>query len=316
MPAHQRFNWKNRPSASWASQPLNFQVRTDNASGLENSGTTRKLKKIAAPSHTAAFNAPTIRRKPITWRNLATTRGRCQPVIETPQRPRRKLHRNLVRATVFATVAAMADANDPDAVLMLRAKQGDHAAFEELVVRHQQGVINFIFRSVPDPAEAEDLAQNTFVQAWKARQRYQVSAKFTTWLFTIARNLTLNELRRRSRHEHESIDSPAGGGEMAAARQFEDRESKSAPEHLLRREIEHRVAEAVADLPEAQRTAILLCQDEDVSYEEIAKVLGASLSATKSAIFRARETLKQRLKPYLQSGAWAKSSPATFPKPR
>lgn len=211
----------------------------------------------------------------------------------------------------------MADANDPDAALMLRARQGDRGAFEELVVRHQQGVINFIFRSVPDLTEAEDLAQNTFVQAWKARQRYQVSAKFTTWLFTIARNLTLNELRRRSRHQHDSIDAATGAAEEAPiSRQFEDRAAPSAADSLLRSEIERQVAEAVADLPENQRTAILLCQDEDVSYEEIAKVLGSSLSATKSVIFRARETLKQRLKPYLQSGAWAKDSPATFPKPR
>ena len=210
----------------------------------------------------------------------------------------------------------MAAATDPDADLMLRAKQGDRGAFEALVVRYQQAVINFIYRSVPDLAEAEDLAQNTFVQAWNARPRYQVSAKFTTWLFTIARNLTLNELRRRGRHEHDSIDTPSAVDEGQPARQFEDRGTTSAAESLLRSEIEQRVAEAVADLPEAQRTAILLCQDEDVSYEEIAKVLGCSLSATKSVIFRARETLKQRLKPYLQTGDWLPGSPATFPKPR
>ena len=210
----------------------------------------------------------------------------------------------------------MADATDPDTDLMLRAKQDDRGAFEELVVRHQQAVINFIYRSVPDLSEAEDLTQNTFVQAWKARQRYQVSAKFTTWLFTIARNLTLNELRRRSRHQHDSIDAPAGDDEAQPARQFEDHTANSAAEDILRGEIEQRVAEAVGDLPENQRTAILLCQDEDVSYEEIAKVLGCSLSATKSVIFRARETLKLRLKAYLHSGDWAQGSSATFPKPR
>jgi RNA polymerase sigma-70 factor, ECF subfamily len=210
----------------------------------------------------------------------------------------------------------MADVTDPDADLMLRAKQGDRGAFEELVTRHQQAIINFIYRSVPDLTEAEDLAQNTFVQAWKARQRYQVSAKFTTWLFTIARNLTLNEIRRRARHEHDSIDALAGADESQPARQFEDRGAKSAADDLLRGEIEQRVAEAIAELPENQRSAILLCQDEDVSYEEIAKILGCSLSATKSVIFRARETLKQRLKPYLQSGSWGPGSSATFPKPR
>lgn len=226
------------------------------------------------------------------------------------------IDRNLVRQAVFATVTPMAAANDPDAALMLRAKKGDRKAFEELVIRHQQGVINFIFRSVPDLQEAEDLAQNAFVQAWKARQRYRVSAKFTTWLYKIARNLTLNELRRRSRHAHESIDAPAGEDESQTIRQFEDRESRDASEQLLRSEIEQRVAEAVSELPEKQRTALLLCQDEDVSYEEIAKVLDCSLSATKSIIFRARETLKQRLKPYLKGGDWQPSSTATFPRRR
>jgi len=210
----------------------------------------------------------------------------------------------------------MPDASDPDAALMLRARQGDRGAFEELVIRHQQAVINFIFRSVPDAEEAEDLAQNTFVQAWKARQRYQPSAKFTTWLFTIARNLTLNELRRRVRHRHDSIDAPAGDPEDSSARQFEDRSAKGAADEVLRAEIQQRVAEAVADLPENQRTAILLCQDEDVSYEEIGRVLGCSLSATKSIIFRARETLKQRLKPYLSSGDWTHGPAATFPEGR
>ncbi len=218
---------------------------------------------------------------------------------------------------MFATVNAMADANDPDAALMLRAKQGDRGAFEELVLRHQQTVINFIYRSVPDATEAEDLAQNTFVQAWKARQRYQVSAKFTTWLFTIARNLLLNELRRRSRHEHDSIDAAvAGSDEAPSSRQFEDRNSRSAAENVLRHEIEQQVAEAIADLPENQRTAILLCQDEDVSYDEIATVLGCSLSAVKSVIFRARETLKLRLKPYLRTGDWQRGTSATFREPR
>jgi RNA polymerase sigma-70 factor (ECF subfamily) len=73
---------------------------------------------------------------------------------------------------------------------------------------------------------------------------------------------------------------------------------------LLRRELEEKVAEALADLPENQRTAIVLCQQSELSYEEIAKVIGSTLSATKSLIHRGRETLKARLKPYLQTGAW------------
>jgi RNA polymerase sigma-70 factor (ECF subfamily) len=205
---------------------------------------------------------------------------------------------------VFATVTAMAKPNDPDAALMLRAKRGDQSAFEELVVKYQQAVMNFIYRTVPDQTEAEDLAQNVFVQAWKARERYKVSAKFSTWLFTIARNLSLNEIRRRTRHTAESMDAPIGEGDSTSARQYEDRDLSSPPEDLIRGELESKVAEAVAGLPENQRTAMLLAQDEDTSYEDIAQILDCSLSATKSIIFRARETLKQRLKPYLKTGDW------------
>lgn len=217
-------------------------------------------------------------------------------------------HRNLAGDGVFATVTAMAKPIDPDAALMLRAKKGDQSAFEELVVKYQQSVMNFIYRTVPDLNEAEDLAQNVFLQAWKARERYKVSAKFSTWLFTIARNLSLNEIRRRTRHAAESMDATIDDGESDSARQFEDRDSAPPTEELIRSELERKVAEAVADLPENQRTAMLLAQDQEMSYEDIARVLDCSLSATKSIIFRARETLKQRLKPYLTTGEWENKS--------
>ena len=97
---------------------------------------------------------------------------------------------------------------DPDAALMLRVKQGDWAAFTELVDKYKQPVMNLVYRMLHDATEAEDLAQNVFVQVHKSAQRYEVSSKFTTWLFTIARNLCLNEIRRRNRHPAESIEAP------------------------------------------------------------------------------------------------------------
>jgi RNA polymerase sigma-70 factor, ECF subfamily len=198
---------------------------------------------------------------------------------------------------------------DPDAARMLRAKRGDMAAFAELVDKYQQPVMNLVLRTLRDPTEAEDVAQNVFVQAYKAAGRYQSTAKFSTWLFTIARNLCLNELRRRSRHPAESLDAPSSSGADQPAPQFEDRQASSPPDALLRGELEAKVEEALAELPENQRTALLLCRQEELSYEEIAAVLGCSLSATKSLIHRGRETLKHRLKPYLRTGAW------TAPKP-
>jgi len=196
---------------------------------------------------------------------------------------------------------------DPDASLMLRVKRGDLHAFEELVNKYQQPVSNVIHRMLGDPAEAEDLAQNVFVQVYKSADRYKVSAKFTTWLFTIARNMCLNEIRRRSRHRAEALDAPHPEFEDQPLHQFEDARTDSPPAALLRGELEQKIQQALSELPESQRIAILLCRQEELSYEEIAGVLGCSLSATKSLIHRGRETLKQKLKPYLRSGVWKKS---------
>jgi RNA polymerase sigma-70 factor (ECF subfamily) len=193
---------------------------------------------------------------------------------------------------------------DPDAALMLRVKQGDTAAFAELVDKYKQPVMNVAYRMLHDAMEAEDLAQAVFVQVFKSAHRYRVSSKFSTWLFTIARNLCLNEIRRRSRHRADSMDAPHPEQEDQPLHQFEDKQTASPPERLLHSELEAKIEQALGDLPENQRLAIVLCRQEELSYEEIARVLGCSLSATKSLIHRGRETLKQKLKPYLASGAW------------
>lgn len=198
----------------------------------------------------------------------------------------------------------MSTSPDPDATLMLRVKQGDRGAFEELVDKYKQPVMNLVYRTLPDATEAEDLAQHVFLQVYKSAHRYEVSAKFSTWLFTIARNLCLNEIRRRTRHPAESLDETFSDGEEQPVRQIEDQKTFAPPESLLQRELEQKIEEALAALPEKQRTAILMCRGDEFSYEEIAQVLECSVSATKSLIHRGRETLKQKLKPYLRTGAW------------
>ena len=196
---------------------------------------------------------------------------------------------------------------DPDAVLMLRVKRGDRAAFAGLVEKYKQPVMNFIFRSLRDEIEAEDLAQNVFLQAWKSRGRYKQTAKFSTWLFTIARNLCLNEIRRRSRHPADSLEEAHAEHEDQPRQQYEDKSQIAPPDKLLHGELARKIEEALAELPENQRAAILLCRQDELSYEEIAEVLDCSLSATKSLIHRGRETLKEKLKPYLQTGEWGES---------
>jgi RNA polymerase sigma-70 factor (ECF subfamily) len=197
----------------------------------------------------------------------------------------------------------MPDHLDPDAALMLRVKQGDRAAFEELVDKYKQPVMNLVFRTLRDATEAEDLTQHVFIQVYKSAHRYEVSAKFSTWIFTIARNLTLNEIRRRTRHPADSMDATSPEDDQPII-QVEDRKNFAAPDAVLHAELEAKIEEAISSLPEKQRTALLMCREDELSYEDMAKVLGCSLSATKSLIHRARETLKDILKPYLRTGVW------------
>ena len=195
---------------------------------------------------------------------------------------------------------------DPDAALMLRVKQGDSAAFAQLVDKYRQPILNFSQRLLHDATEAEDMAQNVFIQVYKAADRYRVSSKFSTWLFTIARNLCLNEIRRRSRHPADSLDASQSDPENQVPPQFEDKRTFSPPEALLQGELQQKIENALASLPENQRMAILLCRQDELSYEDISEVLGCTVSATKSLIHRGRETLKGLLKPYLKTGVWPK----------
>jgi RNA polymerase sigma-70 factor (ECF subfamily) len=198
----------------------------------------------------------------------------------------------------------MGSLRDPDAALMLRVQRGDTRAFEELMARYEQSVANLLYRSLGDATEAEDIAQNVFLQVYKSAGRYRVSAKFSTWLYTIARNLCLNELRRRTRHPAVSLDAPHPEHDDEASRSLPDRQVAGPVESTLHAELEAKIQEALNDLPETQRTAILLCREQELSYEDIAAVLGCSLTAVKSLIHRGRETLKRRLKPYLRTGEW------------
>jgi RNA polymerase sigma-70 factor, ECF subfamily len=205
---------------------------------------------------------------------------------------------------------------DPDAALMLRVKDGDLQAFEQLVQQYKHPIVNVIYRMLHDLDEAEDLAQNVFIRVFQSAGRYEVSAKFSTWIFTIARHLGLNEIRRRGRHPAQSLESSQSDDPEQAPRQYPDGKTFSPPEAFLHRELEQKIQQALEELPEKQRLAIALCQEDELSYEEIARVLGCSLSATKSLIHRGRETLKEKLKPYLRSGAWEEPETETLPEKR
>jgi RNA polymerase sigma-70 factor (ECF subfamily) len=192
------------------------------------------------------------------------------------------------------------DAAAQDLVWMERVKQGDMDAFRELIEAHQHRIIGTIAKMLSDDTEAEDLAQQVFIRVWKSAARYEPTAKFTTWLYTITRNLVFNELRRRRRHGMQSLTDPPPGEERAAI-QVADPSTKAPDRSVLDTEMQDAIQKAIDELPETQRMAVILRRYDEISYEEMGKVLGLSVPAVKSVLFRARTELREKLRKYLEA---------------
>lgn len=195
----------------------------------------------------------------------------------------------------------MSPHEESDEQLMLRVKTGDGVAFAALVDRYKQSVVNLIAHTVGDNQDSEDIAQQVFIQVFRNAERYEIRSKFTTWLFTIAKNLSLNEIRRRKRHPADSLEESENEETFSRPREPADVRSVAPDASLMHAEMVSHLQIELSRLPEKQRMALLLFQEQGLSYEEIAGVLEVSLSSTKSLIFRARETLKKNLKEYLSS---------------
>lgn len=185
-----------------------------------------------------------------------------------------------------------------DVQLMLEVKQGDETSFELLLQRYRTPLYHFLSRMMRDPAMAEDLAQEVFLRVYRARKDYKPSAKFTTWLFRIATNLALNAIRDgRSRQREDSLDDPQEGEDgQPMAFEVPDREP-GAEQRLIERDRTAAIRRVVLALPEKQRAAVLLHKYHEMDYDEIARVLDCSVSALKSLLFRAYETLRVQLAP-------------------
>lgn len=187
-----------------------------------------------------------------------------------------------------------------DVELMLRVKTGDMAAFAELVEIHQHRVVGTAAKMLGDDSEAEDVAQQVFVRMWRSAARYEPTAKFTTWLFTILRNLVFNELRRRKRHSAVSLDQPRDGDDERP-RDTADLRTKTPEATLLDEEMMGAIQRAIDDLPEVQRLALVMRRYDETPYEEIAEVLDLTVPAVKSLLFRARTALREKLQRYLDA---------------
>lgn len=193
--------------------------------------------------------------------------------------------------------------SDPNVQLMLQFQQsGDQNAFASLVDRNQKKVYSIIYRFVLDRAEAEDLTQEVFLRVYRTAARYTPTAKFSTWLYRIAVNVSLNALRSRARTKTMSLALPQDSDNEDYPRAVEDPRGDMPNQGLEDSELKGRIAEAIETLPENQRIAIVLNKFESLSYEEIAKILNLSMMAVKSLLSRARSNLKDSLDPYLENG--------------
>ncbi|MFT3756827.1 MAG: RNA polymerase sigma factor RpoE [Pseudoxanthomonas sp.] len=186
-----------------------------------------------------------------------------------------------------------------DLELVGRVQRGDSAAFDLLVRKYQHRIVALIGRYVHDWSEAQDVAQETFVRAWRAIGGFRGDAQFYTWLHRIAVNTAKNHLVAHNRRP------PTDDVDAADAEQFESgarlRDTDTPERELMRQEMERTVMQAVAALPEELRTAITLREVDGLSYEEIAQKMDCPIGTVRSRIFRARDAIDAGLRPLIDS---------------
>lgn len=201
------------------------------------------------------------------------------------------------------TLEQQLESRDPDVRLMLQVRDDVPGAFEMLVEHYQGRLLGVLAHLTGNISEAEDLAQEVFLRIYRARKGYRPRAKFSTWLFTIANNMALNHLRGKGRQPAVHLES--GGSDSQGARPAADRveaREGTASAQMRQVELSEVVREAMEDLGEDQRMAVLLNKFEEMSYSEIAEVMGRSEAAVKSLLARARMNLREQLEPYLRTG--------------
>ncbi len=193
------------------------------------------------------------------------------------------------------------DELDPksDAAIMLRVAEGDEASFNYLATKYHRPMIHFLYRMVGNQAVAEELAQEVFLRVYRARSSYRAEARFTTWLYRIATNLAVNHARD-TRHERSAqtvyLDQP--DEETGTTPDVADGEP-TAEQQLLQDERMAAIRRHVMALPERQRMAVLMHKYQGMDYRQIGEVLKLSESATKSLLFRAYQTLRDKLKDFV-----------------
>lgn len=190
---------------------------------------------------------------------------------------------------------------DPDVQRMLRVRDGDESAFAELVDAYQDRLIGIFSHVLGDTSAAEDLAQEAFLRVYRARDRYQPTAKFATWLFRIANNLATNRRRSMSRRKEVSLRVTESGplGPRPEEKLATEKSAMMPARQLDKQEMRDIVRASLETLNDRQRMALLLNKFEHMSYADIAAAMDLSVQAVKSLLTRARENLRSQLEPYL-----------------
>lgn len=187
------------------------------------------------------------------------------------------------------------DKEIPSEELMARVAGGDQEAFEILVNRHQTSILNLVYRFIGDRTQAKDLAQEVFLRVWQSAKTYEPKAKFTTWIYQITANLCFNELKSSRRKKWFQFLRFGENQENTVEEVLVD-PSPSPEDLLLSREQSRRITEALQSLPDNQRMALVLKRYDDLSYQEIAKILNCSVPAVESLLVRAKRNLQEKLK--------------------
>ncbi|MGB3975639.1 MAG: sigma-70 family RNA polymerase sigma factor [bacterium] len=175
-----------------------------------------------------------------------------------------------------------------DEALMLRVKDGDHDAFGELLRRYERQLAAFFYRLLRDEEGARDLVMDTFLRVYKAAHRYEPRAKFSTYVYQIARNLFINESQKRDFRKTDSLDEINESSSLQLVDQELDPEQE-----LSRREQSDLVSRALSELPEDQRTILILVEYQELSYERVAQIMDCSIGTVKSRMHRARQKVRE-----------------------
>ena len=187
--------------------------------------------------------------------------------------------------------------NTTNEALMARVAAGDKHAFEALLYRYQQSIINFIFRFLGDRSEAEDLTQEVFLSVWRSAGTYKPKAKFTTWLYRIAVNLCINRQRSLRIRKWFTASNPDSRPQSPNGRFVANMgvTQRTPEDDLMQLELSQQLGKALAGLPTSQRLAVILKFYDELSYHEIAQILGRSVSAVDSLLVRAKKKLRKDL---------------------